>query len=285
LPLCIGSTAKIDPCQIDDFVASPAQDSFEHEQAEAFGLLETDRGRHYPTCIASIRVDRLRFLTAGNFKGDWMNRKNAGIVFALCLLSAGTVGADNDRDRDDDDNVRNCVGERSRDCSEDCKTSRCVAKCEKEAHEKCKVDVIVPQHVFNGAVISTPTNQCSVDEEFQCARGQNNTTAPCSALRGTVANRALWGGSVTVYVICPRVVEGTPTSTSTVIGSTCRSATNGSFTLTAPNACSGQTGCYGLITVAPAGVDNACGVDNPSPATPNGDPGWSTCTSGPCPEL
>src|SRR5207302_503056 len=45
---------------------------------------------HYPTCIASIRLDRLRFLTAGISRGTWMNRKNAGIVFALCLLGAGT---------------------------------------------------------------------------------------------------------------------------------------------------------------------------------------------------
>ncbi|TMA32927.1 MAG: hypothetical protein E6J88_01625 [Deltaproteobacteria bacterium] len=215
-----------------------------------------------------------------------MNCKNIGWVFALCLVAAANAGADDRDDNDQDENVKNCEANHTKECAEDCKTARCVSKCEKEARAECKVNVIIAQHVFNGGVISTPTDQCSIDEEFQCARGQNTNPAPCSMLKGTVANRAFFGGSVTVYVICPRVVFGTPTSSSTVIGSTCSDPNNGSFTLTETNACSGQTGCYGLIAVAPPGPDNVCGGETPVTAPPpNGDPGWDTCTSGGCPDI
>src|SRR6266498_5479273 len=37
---------EIDLCQIDDFVAAPTENRFEHEEAEAGHLLKTDRRRH-----------------------------------------------------------------------------------------------------------------------------------------------------------------------------------------------------------------------------------------------
>jgi hypothetical protein len=37
---------EIDLCQIDDFVAPPTENGFEHEEAEAGHLLEADRRRH-----------------------------------------------------------------------------------------------------------------------------------------------------------------------------------------------------------------------------------------------
>src|SRR5262245_38563187 len=37
---------QIDLCQIDDFVAPPTENCFEHEEAEAGHLLEADRRRH-----------------------------------------------------------------------------------------------------------------------------------------------------------------------------------------------------------------------------------------------
>src|SRR5438477_3548696 len=113
-----------------------------------------------------------------------MIRKSAGIVFAVCLLCGGTVGAD-DRDDDHDDNVRNCIASRSQECSEDCKTSRCVSKCEKEAHDSCKVNVIATQHVFNGPVTSTPVSCPPPVPEAATTGGDGST---CSAVKGTVAN-------------------------------------------------------------------------------------------------
>src|SRR6185503_15083074 len=43
---CLPSPEQIDLCQIDDFVATPAQNCFEGEQSESLHLRETYRRRH-----------------------------------------------------------------------------------------------------------------------------------------------------------------------------------------------------------------------------------------------
>jgi len=166
------------------------------------------------------------------------------------------------------------MASKSQECSEDCKTSRCVAKCEREAHDGCKVNVIATQHVFNGPVTSTPVS---------CPTGGDGSA--CSAVKGTVANRAFFGGSVTFYAICP--IRARADAITTVIATVCSSATDGTFSVIAPNTFAGQNGCYGLVAVAPS-PSNGCGVENFSPDAPpptNGDPGWNTCTGAPCPAI
>src|SRR5712692_1479354 len=46
LSCCYQSPEEIDSRQIDDLVAAPAEDCFQHEQAEALGLLQRDCRRH-----------------------------------------------------------------------------------------------------------------------------------------------------------------------------------------------------------------------------------------------
>src|SRR5207237_9423910 len=132
-----------------------------------------------------------------------------GIVFACCLLAAATARADA---IGDDDNVKNCEAAMTSQCSADCANARCVAACAKQSREACKVNITTPQHVFNGPVISTPVACLSI------------TTATCSAVSGSVANRNFFGGSVTLYAICP--VRSVNANTA-VIGTTCSSATDG----------------------------------------------------------
>lgn len=214
-----------------------------------------------------------------------MSRKNAGIVIALCLFTAGSVGADRGDDRDDDD-AKGCMSDWADSCSRECATARCVANCAAQARDKCKVNVTNPQVVFVGPVTSTPTNQCVPPDGTPACTAPSNrddtnaTAASCSTLTGRVANRNFWGGNVTIYVICP---AGSPTpnspATTTVIGTATSSCTNGRFTTTVTNACSGQTGCYGLIAATPPSSCETCG----SCKAPTGDPGWGTCTAGPCP--
>ena len=188
-----------------------------------------------------------------------------------------------------DENVKNCVANHTKECAEDCKTSRCVSKCEKAARDECKVNVIIAQHVFNGAVTSTPTDQCEVGEPPVCASPNFTPANPCSVIKGTVSNRAFFGGPVTIYVICPpgspAGIEQPRGTTTTVLGQTCSSATDGSFTVTITNQCSGQTGCYGLIAAAPATRFDCLGDAPVTAPPPNGDPGWDTCTSGGCPDI
>jgi hypothetical protein len=202
-----------------------------------------------------------------------MNRKNAAWVFGLCLLAAASASAA-------DDAVRACTVKETNDCAQDCKTARCAAKCEKAAREKCRVNITVPQHVFNGAVIATPTAQCEVGFPPACASPDFVPTDPCSLVRGTVAKHALWGGPVAIYVICPVVSSGTTTTT---LGQTCSSSIDGSFAMTVTNLCSGPSGCYALISAAQAGLSSACSPDAATTPSSGGDPGWSTCTAGPCP--
>ncbi len=205
-----------------------------------------------------------------------MNRKNGRIAFALCLL-AGRVDADTDP-------VTSCIADWTASCSKDCVTSQCVSNCTTQAHDQCNANVTAVQQVFSGPVTGTPTDQCTPpDSTPACAPDSVATaSASCSMISGTVANRALRGGQVTIYVICPpftpagRQNDGNST---TVIGSTQSSCSDGSFTLTATNACAGQTGCYGIIAATPPSSCDACGTCSATP----GDPGWSTCTSASCP--
>jgi len=218
-----------------------------------------------------------------------MNRKNFGWVFALCLLATANAGADDRDDDDRDDNMRSCIAREIDDCADDCRTARCVSKCEKEAREKCKVNVIVAQHVFNGAVTSTPIQQECFDGRLACFNPNAVPPGPCSEIKGTVANRAFFGGPVRIFVICP---PGSPAgtqnfaTTTTVLGQTCSNPADGSFTMTVSNQCSGQSGCYALISAAPATTFD-CLTDAPtdSTTTGGGDPGWDTCTSGACPDI
>jgi hypothetical protein len=211
-----------------------------------------------------------------------MNRKNAGIAFALCLLAAGTAGADSDQ-------VKNCISDWTTSCSKECATSKCVSNCTTQAQLECKKDVTQPQHVFNGPVVSTPVDSCTPQfSGAACAPfvSQDVTVAPpasCTTLTGTVANKAYWGGNVTVYVVCPAgspLGRGSEITTTTIIGQAQSSCADGSFSMTATNACSGQTGCYGLIAATPASSCETCGTCG---LTTPGDPGWNTCTSSLCP--
>ena len=204
-----------------------------------------------------------------------MNRKNGGIGFALCLL-AGRVGADSSA-------MTQCIADWTTSCSKDCATSQCVSDCTTQARAMCDVNVTAAQQAFRGPVTATPTDQCTPPPTPDCAPYPVSTaSAACSVISGTVANEALWGGQVTIYVICPPFApagRGLESVTTTVIGFTQSSCSDGSFTLTATNACAGQTGCYGLIAATPPESCESCGT---CAATP-GDPNWSSCTSAACP--
>lgn len=220
-----------------------------------------------------------------------MSRKNAGVTLGLCLLAAGTAGADSDA-------MKNCIAQWTTSCSKDCATAKCVSTCTTQAHDQCAKNIAAPQHVFNGPVSSTPVNDPQVcaaaPSDLSCHRisidqlsegsAISVTGAACSVVTGTVANRAYFGGGVTMYVICPN--QGQFSASTAVIGRTCSSPTDGSFTIVASNECAGQTGCYGLIAVTPVGQNNFCGGDTTTVTTPpNGDPGWATCTGGGCPDI
>jgi hypothetical protein len=92
-----------------------------------------------------------------------------------------------------------------------------------------------------------------------------------------VADQQFWGGTVTIYIVCP---AGSPFGNSglatsvTIIASATSSSADGKFSMTATNACGGQTGCYGLIAVTPAPNCGSCST------IVVGDPSWSTCTNG-----
>jgi hypothetical protein len=210
-----------------------------------------------------------------------MNRKNGGIGFALCLL-AGRVSADSDA-------VTQCIADWTTSCSKDCATSQCVSDCTTQARAMCDVNVTAAQQAFRGPVTATPTDQCTPPPtplacapELVLGSPAPPANATCSVISGSVANNALWGGQVTIYVICPPLTpagheNGVPTTTT--IGNAQSSCADGSFTITASNVCAGQTGCYGLIAATPPESCDSCGT---CAATP-GDPGWSTCTSASCP--
>jgi hypothetical protein len=218
-----------------------------------------------------------------------MSRSNAAIVFtiALCLFVAGRAGAQNDP-------VNNCIAALTTSCSNDCATPRCVSTCAAQAHDQCTKDVTTPQHVFNGPVSSTPVTDPQVcaaaPSDLSCHRITVDqlvqgsaiavTGAACSTVSGNVSNKAFWGGGVTMYVVCPN--QGQFSASSSIIGRTCSSPADGSFSVVASNECAGQTGCYGMIAVTPVGQNNSCGGDA---APANSDPGWTTCTGGACPGL
>ena len=220
-----------------------------------------------------------------------MNRKSAGIAFALCLLIGSSVNADDDRDG----HVKKCRDDWVTSCSKECATARCVSNCTTQAHDQCGKDITAQQKTFSGPVTGTPTNECTPpDGRLACAPGlaitidsnvAPDTAASCSVIAGTVANHAYWGGDVTIYVICP---AGSPVgnpgqaTTSTVVGQAQSSCTDGTFSITATNQCGGQTGCYGLIAATPPTSCEACGTCGDTAPAP-GDPGWNGCTSTACP--
>lgn len=220
-----------------------------------------------------------------------MNRKNAGIVFALCLGAAATVRAD-----DSDDARKSCIATWTTACSKDCAGAKCVSNCTTQAHNKCRTNLVAPQLVFNGPVSAVPTSQCPpLDGRLVCAPPVQITVddtvvsvvgATCSLVSGTVANRNYFGGNVTVWVICPAgtpVGSGSQATTSTIVGQGQSSCADGKFSFAATNQCGGvQTGCYGLIAATPPSSCETCGTcDAVQP--PPGDPGWNTCTSDVCP--
>ncbi|MFN2548327.1 MAG: hypothetical protein ABR567_12915 [Myxococcales bacterium] len=192
--------------------------------------------------------------------------------------------------------MKNCIAAWATSCSKDCATAKCVSTCTTQAHDQCARNVAAPQHVFNGPVASTPVTDpqvCSAaPAEVSCHRlsvdqldtgsAISVTGAACSVVTGTVANKAFWGGGITMYVICPN--QSQFSASTAVIGRACSSPTDGSFSIVATNDCAGQTGCYGVIAVTPVGENNQCGGDVIQAPT-NGDPGWATCTSGPCPDI
>ena len=209
----------------------------------------------------------------------------AGGALLLCLFASSRAVANNDGEK-------SCIAEWTASCSKDCTTAKCVSECTTQAHDHCVKDIAAPQNTFKGPVTATPTT-CDAPPVAACsapivvtADGTVATVAQnCSTVTGTVANKALWGGQVTIYVVCP---AGTPvgqpneTATTSVIGQTSSSCSDGSFILTATNSCSGQTGCYGVIAATPPTSCEACGTCGA--ATPAaGDPNWSTCTDGCCP--
>lgn len=187
-------------------------------------------------------------------------RRTAFVLFVLLLSAGGVLRAD-------DDAVKNCISAWVTSCAKDCATAKCVAQCTTQAHAMCTKDITQPQHVFNGPVTTAPATECPIEGIPVCA----NPTLPtgsCSTVSGTVADPAFFGGTVTIYVICP---AGKPDArnesvTTTVLGRTLSSITDGTFTMTVTNQCSGQTGCYAIIAVGP-------------PAG-SGDPGWTPCTGG-----
>jgi hypothetical protein len=199
------------------------------------------------------------------------------LLFALCLLNTGIVRADSDA-------VKNCIANWVTSCSKECATAKCVSNCTTQAHERCTLNVVNPQMVFSGPVTSTFTDQCVPPEGAPaCAplSGQGTIAsagAACSVVSGTVADHQFWGGTVTIYIVCP---AGSPPGNSrevtsvTIIASATSSCADGKFSMTGTNACAGQTGCYGLIAVTPP----------PGSCSPTlvGDPGWSTCTGAICP--
>lgn len=176
------------------------------------------------------------------------------------------------------DPVTNCIAQWTTYCSAECATSKCVSNCTTQAQSMCRKDIAAPQNVFSGPVTATPV-QCpsGLPSPLTCSSPSPITldaltdTTSCSAINGTVAQKGMYGGNVTIYVVCP---AGTPignpgqiTST-TIIGQAATSALDGSFGMVLVNSCGGPTGCYGLIGVTP----------------PTGaDPGWNTCTSAACP--
>lgn len=214
-----------------------------------------------------------------------MNLKITGTVVALCLLASGSVRADSG-------GIKNCIAQWTTSCSAGCATAQCVANCTTQAHDQCAKDIAAPQATFSGPVTATPVS-CENPPVAACTPSLLITTdgsvggvsANCSQISGTVANRAFWGGDVTIYVVCPPFTPAghqNDITTTSVIGQAGSSCTDGTFTVTAANACGGQTGCYGLIAVTPASSCEACGTCGASTNTP-GDPNWSTCTSTCCP--
>ena len=218
-----------------------------------------------------------------------MNRKNAGIAFALCLLTAASVGADSDKDK-----VRNCIAEWTTSCPQQCGDATCVSQCTTMAQSMCREhgvkDITQQQHIFIGPVRSLPTTNCDGAPQAPACTpfvNQDVTSPPpptCWTVTGTVAKPAFRGGVVTVRVVCP---PGTPaghqseTTTTSTIGQALSNC-DGSFTIKATGTCSGETGCYALITIDAPDADScqACGNCGQAAA---GDPGWNTCTDTCCP--
>ena len=214
-----------------------------------------------------------------------MTWKITGIVVALCLLPSSSVRADSGA-------TKNCIAQWTTSCSAGCATAQCVANCTTQAHDQCAKDIAAPQATFSGPVTATPVScesppvaACTPNLQITTDGSVSGVSADCSQISGTVANKAFWGGNVTVYVVCP---PGTPagnqneSTTTSVIGLGSSSCTDGTFTLTATNSCGGQTGCYGLIAVTPASSCEACGTCGASTST-QGDPNWNSCTSTACP--
>lgn len=191
--------------------------------------------------------------------------RRATLVLSVLFLLAGPIAR-----AEDDDSVKNCIAAWVTSCSKDCSTAKCVSQCTTQAHDHCTKDISQPQHVFNGPVTATPASECVLDTVPACAN-PSLQSGSCSTVSGTVADPAFFGGPVTIYVVCP---QGKPDArnealTTTVLGRTRSSSADGTFTMTVTNQCSGQTGCYAIIAVAP-------------PAG-SGDPGWTGCTGSVCP--
>lgn len=179
-----------------------------------------------------------------------MNRNSLGVGVALCLM-AGHASAD----------FTSCVAEWTTACAKTCTTSQCVSNCTTQAQNQCAINLAAPQQVFSGPVTAAPVDSCTQPDVLACAPGTGALTG-CSNMSGTVADKAAWGGLVTIYVICPNAQN----ASTTVLGSGAISIADGSFSFSVTNACGGRTGCYGLFAVTSAG-----------------DPTWSTCTSSSCP--
>ncbi len=156
-----------------------------------------------------------------------MSRSNIGIAAALWLV-AGRANADS----------TSCVAAWTTACDKACTTSQCVSNCTTQAQTQCAVNLAAPQQLFNGPVTAAPVDSCTAPIGLACAPSVGALTG-CSNISGTVANKASWGGLVTIYVICPNA--GSPSTTA--IGSGAISTADGSFSFSVTNACGGRTGC------------------------------------------
>lgn len=219
-----------------------------------------------------------------------MNRKLAGVAIALCLAATGSYA--------DSDAIKNCIAQWTTSCNNDCEgNGKCQSLCTTQAHDKCTRNIAQAQQTFSGPVTAAPA-ACTEDTLQVSACSPRIITnddvvlsqapATCSQLTGTVANKNFYGGSVVIYVVCPANARVNQPGSTTIVGETCSDPSTGAFTINASNACSGQTGCYGLIAVAPGPVslqstEQSCPGNNST--TSPGDPNWSTCTSSTCPDI
>lgn len=208
-----------------------------------------------------------------------MTRTTLGITITTLVVGIG-LGFARSADAQSDP-IANCVSQWVASCSADCATARCVSNCTTQAHAVCEKNITAPQNVFSGPVTATPM-QCEAPPVSACTSPVLPTdptlspdaadTATCSSVSGTVADKNLCGGNVTVYVICPPGSPaglGTEAVTASVLGQIQSDPNSCGFTMSVTNSCGGPTGCYGLIAV--------------TPLLPSSDPVWGSCTSGPCP--